>query len=308
MLYLLLTAVFLAGCTVVLALGQKMAEKREQVTQRMDELVGPPTPLKVREQELSIPFYLRVVKPALNNLASLLTRYLPITKEATLAQKIQQAGNPGNLQARELMVIKYLLAGAGALLLKVFAAVLGLIFIRGLVLTFTGMLLGWLLPDFFLKGKTRRRAEEVEKSLPDTLDLLTVSVEAGLGFDGALLKVTEKTDGVLADEFIQVLQEIKMGKPRREALKEMAERLAVDELSGFCSSIIMAGQLGLPIGKVLRLQSDEMRRKRRQRAEEKAMKAPIKMLIPMVLLIFPSIFVVLLGPAVLQIIKAFAQK
>ena len=307
MLYLILTAVFAAGCTAVLALGQKITKKRQQVTQRMDEVVGSPVPLQAREQELSVPFYRRVIKPALNHLASLLIRYIPAAKESTLAQKIQQAGNPGSLQPRELMVIKYLLAGGCALLLKVMATALGLDLLRELVLALTGMLLGWLLPDFFLKSKTRKRAEAVEKSLPDTLDLLTVSVEAGLGFDGALLKVTEKADGVLADEFIQVLQEIKMGKPRREALKEMSDRLAVEELSGFCGSIIMAGQLGLPIGKVLRLQAEEMRRKRRQRAEEKAMKAPIKMLIPMVLLIFPSIFVVLLGPAVLQIIKAFSH-
>jgi len=168
-----------------------------------------------------------------------------------------------------------------------------------------GCVAGWLLPDVVLSSKVRQRKEQVEKSLPDVLDLITVCVEAGLGFDAAMVKVVEKSKGVLADELSLVLQEIRMGKPRREALREMADRIAVDDLSNFVGSVIMADQLGISIGNVLRTQSKEARQKRRQRVEEAAMKAPVKMLIPMVIFIFPAVFIVLLGPAAIQIMRAF---
>lgn len=132
-------------------------------------------------------------------------------------------------------------------------------------------------------------------------------IEAGLGFDGAMVKVVEKSEGVLPGELHLVIQEIRMGKPRRKALREMAERLGVDELSSFVGSVIMAEQLGIGMGNVLRMQSKEIRQKRRQRVEETAMKAPVKMLIPMVMFIFPAIFIILLGPAALQIMRVFGE-
>jgi tight adherence protein C len=168
-----------------------------------------------------------------------------------------------------------------------------------------GVFHGMVYVDLWLAGRIQRRKQEVELALPDLLDLLTVSVEAGLGFEGALMKIIEKTNGLLTDEFLTVLREIKMGKARREALKDMATRLNVDMLSNFIGSIIMAEQLGISIANILRIQSVEMRQKKRQKAEETAMKAPIKMLIPMVFFIFPAIFIVLLGPAVIQIMRAF---
>ena len=164
--------------------------------------------------------------------------------------------------------------------------------------------MGWLIPDFGLKAKSDRRQVQIQKSLPDTLDLLCVSVEAGLGFDAAVAKVVEKSTGPLAEEFGRLLQEIRMGKPRRAALKDMAHRSQVEDLSTFITAIIQADQLGVSIGNVLNIQSQEMRRKRRQRAEEAAMKAPIKMLFPLIFFIFPALFVVLLGPALIQIMEA----
>ena len=143
--------------------------------------------------------------------------------------------------------------------------------------------------------------------MPDVLDLLTVSVEAGLGFDAALQRVVQKMTGAISVEFAKTLQEIKMGKHRREALRDLGLRTGIDDLNTFISAIVQADQLGVSIGNVLRVQSEQMRRKRRQRIEEKAMKAPIKMLIPMVLFIFPTIFIVLLGPAAMQMIEGLGK-
>jgi tight adherence protein C len=162
--------------------------------------------------------------------------------------------------------------------------------------------------EFVLHNRIKQRQLQIINSLPDILDLLTVSVEAGLGFDGALQKVTEKTKGLLAMEFNRLLQEIRMGKSRRDALRDLAERIRVEELSALVSSIIQADQLGVSIGNVLRLQSAQIRLQRRQRAEEKAMKAPIKMLIPLVLFIFPTIFLVLLGPAAIEMYTILSQR
>ena len=167
--------------------------------------------------------------------------------------------------------------------------------------------IGYIIPEQLLKSKWNGRRKAVIKNLPDALDLLTVSVEAGLSFDGALVKVVEKSDNVLANEFKKVISETQMGKSRREALRDMSERLNVEELSTFINSLIQADTLGVSISKVLRIQSQQMRQKKRQMIEEKAMKAPVKMLIPMVLFIFPTIFIVLLGPAAIQIMEVFSK-
>jgi len=232
-------------------------------------------------------------------------KILPTEKEVELGQKITKAGIDDKITPRELLVIKYLAAAGTAVLLWMLGGILGKNLVQVILMGSAGLGVGWFLPDFHINRKISRRKLDVEKSLPDTLDLLTVSVEAGLGFDGALVKVVEKTKGVLSEEFMIMLQEIKMGKPRTEALRDMSRRADVDDLSTFTGSVILADQLGISIGNILRLQSEQIRQKRRQRAEEMAMKAPIKMLIPMVLFIFPTIFIVLLGPAVIQIAKVF---
>jgi len=308
MIYLTLSGVFGAVLTLTIALHRLLFGERLKLVQRVDKVLGSNNePVSAREQELSIPLYQRAVKPLLTQLAGLLTRFIPAAREASLARKMMEAGNPGNLAPRELLVVKYLLAVGGGTTLWLLAGLINFSTAQCILFAAVGIPIGWILPDIILKSRAQRRKDEVEKNLPDVLDLLTVSVEAGLGFDGALAKVVEKFKGVLADEFYQVLQEAQMGKPRREALRDMANRVAVDDLSNFVGSVILADKLGISIGNVLRLQSGQMRQKRRQRAEEKAMKAPVKMLLPMVLFIFPAIFIVLLGPAVINIIKAFAK-
>jgi len=159
-----------------------------------------------------------------------------------------------------------------------------------------------------LEQKIARRKANLMHELPDVLDLLTVSVEAGLGFDGALIKLSEKMKGDMVDEFTRMLQEMRIGVPRREALRSLAKRCNTQDVTLFTGALIQADQLGVSIAKVLRIQSVEMRDKRRQRAEEQAMKAPVKMLFPLVFFIFPAILIVLLGPALLQIIGMMSNK
>jgi len=151
----------------------------------------------------------------------------------------------------------------------------------------------------------KARQKVILNSLPDVIDLLTVSVEAGLGFDGALMKVVEKKPGPLASEFDKVLQEIKVGKPKRDALRDLAQRIDIQDFTAFIGAVVQADQFGVAIANVLRIQAEQIREKRRQRARERAMKVPVKMLIPMVVFIFPTLFIVLLGPVVLQIIEQF---
>jgi tight adherence protein C len=162
---------------------------------------------------------------------------------------------------------------------------------------------GFIAPDYVLGVRARRRRDAVRTQLPDALDLLAVSVEAGLGFDGAVTKLTEHMQGALVDEFAMMLNEIRIGESRQAALKKMAERVEAPELATFVRAVIQADQLGISLGRILRVQAADSRLRRQAAAEEKAMKAPIKMLFPTVLFIFPAMFIVLLGPAMLNIMK-----
>ncbi|RNC28970.1 MAG: hypothetical protein AWM53_00890 [Candidatus Dichloromethanomonas elyunquensis] len=170
-----------------------------------------------------------------------------------------------------------------------------------------GFLAGLIYPNLWLKSKIKKHEEEIQRTLPETLDLIMVSVEAGLGFDAAMMKVVEKQKGVLSDEFSLVLQEIKMGKPRRDALRDMGKKNNVDDLSNVIASLVQADQLGISMGGVLRNQSNQIRQKRKQRAQEQAQKAPVKIMVPLVFFIFPSIFILILGPAFIQIMEYFSK-
>lgn len=280
--------------------------ERFKVARRVGEVLGSRGP-SVREQELTAPFRQRAVRPVLKKMAGLAGVFIPAEKTAVLEGKLIRAGRPGGLDAGEYALGKYLFAGATAGLFFLYAGAAHLAPLQKYFLLLPGVLLGWHLPDLYLEAKIRERAETIRKELPEVLDLLTVCVEAGLGFDGALWKVAEKKGGLLAGEIAQMLQEINMGKPRREALRDLAGKLAVDEFSSFAGSIIVADRLGISIGNVLRTQAEQMRQKRRQRAEERAMKAPVKLLFPLAFFIFPALFLVLLGPAALKIAEVFLK-
>lgn len=216
---------------------------------------------------------------------------------AKLRRQLTLAGNPGHLKPQEFIVLKLTICA----LTLVAGFLLPISFLNVVILAAAA----WLAPELYLHEKIKNRQLAITLAIPDVLDLLTVSVEAGLGFDAAVAKVIEKVEGPLADEFRRMLYEMRIGRSRREALRDLSERTGVPYLQNFASAVIQADQLGVSISKVLRIQSQEIRRQRRQKAEEEAMKAPIKMLLPLVALVFPSLFIVLLGPAILQFAALF---
>lgn len=284
---------------------KKLAPERIDVAARLKQAGEENPTADVRKTELKKTFAERLLRPLLLKISSLAGHLLPVRIMVVLAPKIEKAGLSWKLTASEFLGIKVLLTVSLPLLLYGGLRSAGVI--PPLYLVFVSLLAGWKLPDYYLQQKITGRARQLEKNFPDTLDLLTVSVEAGLGFDGALAKVAEKSNGIIAGEFRRLLQEIKMGKSRREALKLFGERTAVDDIRSFVSAVVQAEQLGLGLRKTLRQQSGQMRLKRRQRVEEQAMKAPVKMLLPLIVFIFPTIFLVLLGPAVIQIMDSLGR-
>lgn len=236
-----------------------------------------------------------------------LGRLFPPTIRQATENKLAAAGGIGQMDADQCLGwIALLSVGAPVTAVALGVAVgsppVGIAIISGVL-----FVICLILPVLLVSQKIAERRDVIQKQLPDALDLLTVSVEAGLGFDAALVHLTEKMKGPLIEEFIRVLQEIRIGVPRRDALHAIGTRCKVEDLSIFVSSIVQADQLGVSVSQVLRVQSVSMRDKRRQRAQELAMKAPIKMLLPMVVFIFPTLFVILLGPAVIQMIAIFQK-
>jgi len=236
------------------------------------------------------------------NLSRGVGRLSPAKSRAAAENQLELAGRPYNWGATEFLGLRIFIALLlGVLLFLAITISQGFLF--GLAGSLLGALVGYLAPILWIRSKIRNRQTEIIKSLPDALDLLTITVEAGMGFDGAIQKVAEKWDNELAKGFSKVVQEMRLGIPRRDALKNMDRNMGVPDITTFVAAIIQAEQLGVSIAKILRVQSEQMRIKRRQRAEEMANKAPIKMLFPMVFLIFPALFIILLGPAVLIIME-----
>jgi tight adherence protein C len=244
--------------------------------------------------DLQLSFRTRVIDRTLGNLSNLIRRFVPKNEKEAYNAKLRTAGNPYGLTGESFLVLKYLVFTISIIIGILTKNLFYLLCLAGA---------GLFLPDFILKSLVRKREEEILKELPNFLDLLSISVQAGLGFDSALLKVAEKTPGQLSREFMKALQEMGMGKPRREALRDMGERLNINEVTIFTSAIIQAELLGVSISNVLQIQSQQARENRRMQAEEKAMKVPIKMLIPLVVFIFPVIFIVLLGPSVIKLME-----
>jgi tight adherence protein C len=217
------------------------------------------------------------------------------------------AGNPGDLKLTDWMGVKILVGIAIAAIMFLLIGVLSTNIVSGIFMSLIGFGIGFLVPEFWLGSKIKARQKAILKMIPDTLDLLTISVRAGLGFDAALAKVVEKLAGPLSDEFRRALAEVRVGKARRDALRDMVPRTNVQPLSNFIGAIVQAEQLGVSISKVLQVQSEQLRIERRQRAEEQAAKAPIKMLFPLVGCIFPALFLTILAPAFIQIIKTMGS-
>ena len=292
-----------AFAIVLIVVGMNAPDPQETLQQRLAEYGAREQAVTLEEIELSLPFSQRIVLPLLNGIAQFMARFTPQRSLESARHSLELAGNPYNLTASQFWAAR----AAAAVILG--GLVTALMFVtkqpwtQRILYPVVATAIGFFLPVLWLSSQISRRKNSIIKALPDALDLLTGCVEAGLGFDAAMQKVTEKWKDDLALAFGRVLQEIRLGKLRREALRDMADRMDVTDVTSFVAAIIQADQLGVSIAKVLRIQSDQMRVRRRQRAEEKAHQAPIKMLFPMVFLIFPSIYLVLLGPAVLKVIK-----
>jgi len=260
----------------------------------------------LEELELQQPFIERTIRPLAMRLSNAVARITSRSFAESTERRLALAGNPGDLRVADWLGIKAVAAIVGAIVFFVLFFVLGLLGLPpaiGLVMSLVGLLFGYTLPEFWLGNRIRARQRAILLQIPDALDLLTISVRAGLGFDAALGKVVEKMKGPLIDEFRRALAEVRVGKARRDALRDIIPRTEVQALTNFIGAVIQAEQLGVSISKVLQVQSEQLRIERRQRAEEMAAKAPIKMLFPLVGCIFPSLFIVILGPALILIVK-----
>ncbi|RMG87678.1 MAG: type II secretion system F family protein [Chloroflexi bacterium] len=294
---IIVVLLIIAGLVYV---GLRQDQGRDPLQERLAMYGERETPESLEEVELSLPFRERVIIPMLKWLADLTSRFTPQQQLESARHQLELAGlTTDPTQYFATRIIFGVVFGLAGMLLGF--VVLKQTFPNALLYPVGGAALGFYLQPLSLRSKIRKRQENIVKALPDALDLLTICVEAGLGFDAAMGKVYEKWENELALGFGRVLREIQLGKQRREALRDMAARMDVPEVNAFIAAIIQADQLGVSMGKILRVQADQMRTKRRQRAQEKAQQAPVKMMVPMVLLIFPSIWIVLLGPAILQV-------
>jgi tight adherence protein C len=244
----------------------------------------------------------RVLLPLAARIARLVLRLTPKTSVDAVSMKLLTAGL--KISPTAFLAIKGAAATGGFVVGLVFGGALrgpaGAILGAGVLAAG-----GWVLPEYAVSMKARSRREHIKSELPDALDLLAVSVEAGLGFDSAITKIVDYMDGPLSHEFCVTLAEIRVGEGRSEALKKLAQRTGAPEVSAFTRSIIQADQLGISLGRILRVQASDTRLRRQSAAEERAMKAPVKMLFPTVLFIFPAMFIVILGPALLNLMTVF---
>jgi tight adherence protein C len=299
-----LVAVAIVFAIVLVVAALRAPEPTDPIQERLVEYGDRETPVTLEELELSQGFYDRIVLPLLNNVGKLAMRFTPQATLESARNRLEMAGNPMRLDPAVFLTFRIMLAlTLGGVIFFVFA-VGQQNWSQGLLLTALFTFIGFAFPDMWLTGRIRSRQREVFRSMPDALDLLTISVEAGLGFDAALAQVHEKWEDALSLEFGRVLREVRLGKTRREALRAMADRIGVAELTSFVAAVIQSEQLGVSMGTVLRIQSDQMRVRRRQMAEEEAQRAPVKIVFPIGLLIFPSLLIILLGPAILQMLSS----
>lgn len=282
--------------------------RRSQTHEIMERLAWASDRRRVPEAlEMQQPFVDRVIKPAVHQLLHRLGLLMPHRNVELLARDLERAGNPHGLSVSDFLGLRAIVSVIGASSTILGLRVAGLPLVSMLLLGLAAGLLFSLLPRLWLKRKIAARQHEIQRALPDALDMLTIAVAAGLGFDGAVQKISQKWDNVLAEEFGQVIREIQVGVPRTEALRNLAQRVNVTDLYQFIAVVVQADQLGLTISKVLEAQSKQMRLLRRQRAEEQAHQAPIKMLFPLIFLIFPAMFAIILGPAVPVLIEVFSN-
>jgi tight adherence protein C len=303
----LLVAGAAALAILLIAVGLAGQSSVDPVQARLTQL-GTMQAKNLEELELQAPFMERTLRPLASRLSGTVSRFTSASFTAKTEKSLALAGNPGDLRVADWLGVKAICAIVFTIVFFLVAlALLNTGFVVALAMGGLGLLFGYTIPEFWLGRRVRARQKAIILQIPDALDLLTISVRAGLGFDAALGKVVEKMEGPLIDEFRRALAEVRVGKARRDALRDMVPRTEVPALTNFIGAVIQAEQLGVAISKVLQVQSEQLRIERRQRAEEMAAKAPIKMLFPLVGCIFPSLFIVILGPAIILIIKNLAM-
>ncbi len=259
------------------------------------------------KQELDPSFNDRVLAPVLDRFVGLGRRLTPNDYAARVQRKLDVAGNPPGWTVDRIVSLKVIGIGVGAVAGALFALLLDWSLVRGVLVAGLGAVAGYYGPNLYLYQKGHDRTATMQRELPDALDLLSISVEAGLGFDAALSQVARNTDGPLSQELARVLQEMQIGLGRSAALRALGERSVLADLRSFTSAMVQADAFGIPVGQVLRVQSNEIRLKRRQRAEEQAQKVPVKIMIPLVLFILPCLFIAVIGPAVIGMMSAFGS-
>jgi tight adherence protein C len=250
-------------------------------------------------------FRVRVVSPLMAKSVVLGRRLTPADNAVRLRQRLDRAGNPSGWTVDRVLAIKVVGFGAALIGSLIVTAMLGLGLMPRIVVTVAASMVGYVGVNMWLYQRAHDRSEQTQKALPDAIDLLTISVEAGLGFDAALSQVARNTDGPVSEEFARVLTEMQIGMGRSQAMRALGERTTLPELRGFANAMVQADAFGIPVGQVLRVQSSEMRLKRRQHAEEKAQKVPVKMMVPLIFCILPTLFIAVLGPAAIILLGTF---
>ncbi|MCZ3387860.1 MAG: type II secretion system F family protein [Actinomycetia bacterium] len=297
-----LIAVFVAIVILLTTIGTITSE-RQAVNRSLAAVRAIDTAPDQMRAELDRPFGDRVLAPAMGSLTGLGHRFTAGDQTDRIKRKLDLAGNPPNWNVDRVIAFKVLGLFAGLIVGLLFGALIGG-FLPTLACAIGFTLAGFYAPNMALHQAAYNRSDQILKDLPDALDLLTISVEAGLAFDAAVSQVARNTHGPLAEEFFRVLQEMQIGMGRSEAMRALGERTDVEELQGFVTAMIQADAFGIPIANVLRIQAREMRIKRSQRAEEKAQKVPVKILFPLIFCILPCLFIVVLGPAAINIYDA----
>jgi tight adherence protein C len=299
-----IVAVIIAGVRTV-----GSADRDDPLMARLAEAARRGDVVSSLEQiEMQVPFTQRVIVPFFQKIGQISTGFTPQKVLEDTTKKLEMAGNPGRIDAATFLTSRFFSAALfGGLLVLIWFFTQNrwpLAQTIGIVLVFT--VIGFFFPQLWLQSRINARQNDVRRALPDALDLLTICVEAGLGLEAAMSKVCEKWENQLSLAMLRALREIQLGKARRDAMRDMADRIGLPEMTSFVAAIIQSEVLGVSLAKILRIQSDQMRVRRRQIAEEKARAAPVKMILPLALLIFPSILIILLTPAGIQITRAFA--
>ena len=301
----IIAGLIFVGAVILVVIGLRNPQSSDEATlqNRLQELSKRGAEIDLETIELSQPFTERIIYPMARKLGEFAIRFTPQNALQSISKKLELAGMSQRFDPSLFLFAQIFCALLfGGLIMLVFSVKedplpFAQSFLYGLLAAF----LGYFFPQLWISSKITKRQKNIRRALPDALDLLTICVEAGLGFDAAMAKVSEKWPTELSLAFARVIQEIQLGKLRREAMRDMAERVGIPEMTSFVAAIIQSEQLGVSMARVLHIQADQMRMKRRQHAEEEAHKAPLKMLIPMALLIFPALMVVLMTPAALRL-------